>query len=44
MFCAAAMTSSFVDTVGFEIHLCFKNTMPDILFDIVFFIHRRQKQ
>ena len=40
MFCAAAMTTSAAVTVGFEIYLCFKNTMLDILDALEFFTHR----
>ena len=42
MFCAAAMTASAAVTVGFEIYLCLKNTMPDILVALVFCTHRCQ--
>ena len=42
MFWAAAMMASAAVTVRFEINLCLKNTMPEILVALVFFIHRRQ--
>ena len=35
MLCAASMTASSVVTVGFEIYLCVKNTVPNILFALV---------
>ena len=44
MFCAVAMMASAAVTVGFEIYLCLKNTMPDILVALVFCTHRRQQQ
>ena len=44
MLCAAAMTASAAVTVGFEIYLCLKNTMPDILVALVFCTHKRQQQ
>ena len=44
MFCAAAITASDVVTIEFEIYLCIKNIMPDILVALVFCTHRRQQQ
>ena len=40
---AAAKTASVTVTVGFEMYLCLKNTMPDILVSQVLLIHRRQQ-
>ena len=40
---AVARKASAAVTVGFEIYLCFKNTMHDILVTLVFFTHRDQQ-
>ena len=44
MFYAVAMMASAVANVGFEIYLCLKNTMPNILVALVFCTHRRQQR
>ena len=44
MYWDADRTASAALTVGFEIYLCLKNTMPDILVTFVFFTHRHQQQ
>ena len=43
MSCAAVRMVSAAVTVGFEIYLCFKNTMPDIIVACVLLIHMRQQ-
>ena len=40
----AARTVSATVTAGFEIYLCLKNTMPNILVALVFCTHKRQQQ
>ena len=44
MSCAAARTTLAAVTVDFEMYLCLKNNMPDILVALVILIHRRQQQ
>ena len=44
MFFATDMMAFAAMTVGFEIYLCFKNTMSDILVTLVFCTHRRQQR
>ena len=43
-FSAAAMTTSYVVTIGFVMYFCLKNTVPEILVARVSFIHKLQHQ
>ena len=44
MSCAAARTASAGVNFGLDMYSCFKNTIPDILVDLVFLTHRNQKR